>query len=131
MNLEGMLFDPFAGFTTTANATPILGRLKGEGSGRPRTDKDGSAKTTADGRPTYSADVEVLTMGRDGNVTAARGVFINTVEPVAAKFDFFGQVYLKAEGKMTIKPFVSDGRLAYSITVDRLVPVNLQQEKSA
>lgn len=130
MNIENMLFDPSASIATNAQATPILVRLKGESSGRARTDRDGSAKTSVDGRPTYTVDADVLIRNRDGQVSTAHNVYIHTVEPVSEAFDFFAPVFLKAEGKVFIKPFASDGRQAYSITAERLVRVNLQQAEA-
>ncbi|MGO4957612.1 hypothetical protein ACTQ49_10140 [Luteococcus sp. Sow4_B9] len=124
MNINDMLTDFSGGIPTNAREFPILVKLDGANSGNERE------KTSPDGRKTYSVAGTVMSV-RDGEPMAMKNCFINTIEPVTAGFDLFATTLLRAEGKIWVKAFESNGRVSYSITAEKLVPVNLSQEKAA
>ncbi|OYO12065.1 hypothetical protein CGZ98_07700 [Enemella evansiae] len=54
---------------------------------------------------------------------------VHTVQPLEAEVDVLGasQVY-RGDGTVFVTPYESNGRIAYSINVERLVPVQATQE---
>lgn len=119
MNIENLLTNFNDGVTTTAQAFPILVRIAGDTSGTVRE------KASADGRPTYKVDGQVMTVNREGKTAPAQNVYLHSIEPLAVEIDLFAAAPLyRAEGKVWVKPFVSNDRIAYSICAERLVKVN-------
>lgn len=118
------------GIKTTAREFPVLVRLTGSGSGRPRLDQNGAPKQNGDGKATYGVDGQLIVLNRDGEVQISKNTSIHTVQPLEAEVDVLGaaQVY-RGEGTVFVTPYESGGRIAYSINVERLVPVMATQER--
>lgn len=126
MSTNISLTDFRGGIATNANTFPVLLRLSGSNSGQPRADqKSGEIKTSPDGRPTHKVAGTVISLNREDQPQEEKTCYVNSIEPLEAELDVLGATQLyKAEGRVWIKPFVPDGgRLAYSITVEKLVPV--------
>jgi len=122
------LRDPFA---TNAEQYPVLVRLTASGSGMPRTDQSNKVKTSPDGRPTHVVKAKVISADKNGDAQEESNCFVNSIEPLEADVDILGAPKLfKAEGKIWIKPFVSNDRQAYSITVEKLVAVQQNTPQS-
>lgn len=115
------------GIKTSSRDFPILVRLTGSGSGRPRLDQTGAPKENGDGRPTYTVDGQLIVLNRDGEIQINKGASIHTVHPLEAEVDVLGaaQVY-RGEGTVFVTPYESSGRIAYSINVERLILVTPQ-----
>lgn len=118
------LFDIDSGVPTSAQDFPILVKLNGDTSGQPRE------KMSADGRPTYKVDAQVITTNREGEMITARNVFIHSIEPLTAKGGLLTVQLFKAQGRVWVKPFVNNERVAYSVCVEKLVPVQASEQKA-
>lgn len=118
------------GIKTTSREFPILVRLTGSGSGRPRLDQNGAPKENRDGKATYTVDGQLIVLNRDNEVQINKGASIHTVQPLEAEVDVLGQAQVyRGEGAVFVTPYESNGRIAYSINVERLVPVQAPQER--
>lgn len=113
------------GIKTNSRDFPVLVRLTGSNSGNPRLDQaTKTPKTNRDGKLTYTVDGSLIVLNRDGDVTVNKTASVHTTVPLEAEVDLFGaaQVY-RGEGTVFVTPYESGGRIAYSINVERLVPV--------
>lgn len=120
------------GIATNAQLFPILIRLSGSDSGQPRADrKSGEVKMSPDGRPTHKVAGKVVSLNRDEKMQEEGSCFVNSIEPLEAELDLLGSAQLyRAEGKIWVKPFVSNDRQSYSITVEKLVAVQQTSPQS-
>lgn len=129
MDIESLVFDSSKGIQTSANATPLMIRITGDGSGEPKL-KDGAQKMSPDGRPVYTVKAEVLVKNRAGKIEGAKNIYVNSIDPVFADFDVFRPTLMVAQGKMFVLPFAdNNGRVAYSITVEKFTPLAQGESK--
>ena len=77
-------------------------------------------KTTPEGEPTYSSGCILLMRRKDGSVKPDKSASVNVIQP-AAMYEM-GERYV-AQGRVYVQPYESNNRVAYSITVERLVPL--------
>lgn len=77
-------------------------------------------KKAPDGRPTYSSGTILRTVNKDGEIKSDKTASVNVIEP--AKNYELGQFY-RASGKVWVQPWENNGRMALSITVEKLVPL--------
>lgn len=119
-------------FATNSQEYPVLVRLTASGSGQERKDqKTQMVKTSPDGRPTHVVKAKVISEDKHGDPQEESNCFVNSIEPLEADVDILGAPKLfKAEGKIWVKPFVSNDRQAYSITVEKLVSVQQNTPQS-
>lgn len=129
MDIESLVFDSSKGIQTTANVTSLMIRITGDGSGEPKL-KDGVQKMSPDGRPVHTVKAEVLIKNRAGKIEGAKNIYVNSIEPVFAEFDVFRPTLLVAQGRMWVLPFAdNNGRVAYSITVEKFAPLPQGESK--
>lgn len=86
-------------------------------------------KTAPDGRPTYSSGTILMVEGKDGAVSANKTASVNVIEAPHEPFQL-GAMY-RAEGKIWIMPYESNGRVTLSVTVEKLVSVLTQSDRKA
>jgi hypothetical protein len=85
--------------------------------------KDGEAdgiKTTDDGRAIYRTDLQALVLDDNGNPTRVdTNISLAVIEPT----DIAPATPYRAAGTITVSPFLRNGRISYSITAEKIVPV--------
>lgn len=129
MDMESLIFDASKGIPTTATAFTFPVKITGSGSGEPKL-KDGVQQVAADGRGLHIVKGEVLHKNYNGDIEPAKNIYVNSVEPLNVKFDVFGAPqFFVPQGRIWIKAFVgNNNRIAYSITVEKLVPLQTQPQ---
>jgi hypothetical protein len=75
-------------------------------------------KQAPSGEPTYSTGCLLQVLAKDGSIRIDKTASINVIHPLD-EYEL-GKFY-HAEGKVWIQPYELNGRIAYSITVERLV----------
>jgi hypothetical protein len=100
-------------------------RLKGE---------RGGAQTPAlspDGRPTLSSGCIARFLNQDGDLKSQKTASVHVIN--ATTEDVFEPGEYLADGLVWIQPYIPEGsnRIAYSITVESLVPVTTPAPKKA
>ena len=81
-------------------------------------------KSAPDGRPTYSSGTILMVESKDGNVSANKTASVNVIQFPAEPYRL-GGLY-RADGKIWVMPYESNGRVTLSVTVETLVPVEEQ-----
>lgn len=77
-------------------------------------------KATPQGEATYATGC-ILMGQRDGQLTPMKSASVHVIEPAAC---YELGVRYQAHGRVYVQPYTPDGgRMTYSITVERLVPV--------
>ncbi|WP_409483906.1 hypothetical protein [Arsenicicoccus dermatophilus] len=129
MDIQSLVFDASGGIPTNAQAFPFVVKVNGSGSGEPKL-KDGNQQMCADGRGLHVVKGEVLHKNFNGEIEGAKNIFINSIEPLTVKFDVFAAAPLFVpSGKVWVKAFVgNNNRVAYSITAEKLVPLQGQSQ---
>ena len=80
-------------------------------------------KLSPTGRQTYMSGTILLVEGKDGTISANKSASVHVLDiPARAGTYELGTQY-KAEGSVWVMPFEKDGRVALSITVEKLSPV--------
>jgi len=82
----------------------------------PRERKD---KATPEGEVTYSSGCILRRVQKDGSLRTDKSASVHVINP-AAIYEL-GVVY-RAQGRVYVMPYESNGRMALSITVEGLVP---------
>jgi hypothetical protein len=85
--------------------------------------KDGEAdgiKTDEQGRVIYRTDLQALVLDDNGNPTRVdNNISLSVLEPT----DITPATPYRAAGTITVSPFLRNGRISYSITAEKIVPV--------
>lgn len=84
-------------------------------------------KATPDGEVKYQSHT-ILLIERDGMAQPQKSASVHVIHPDPEGYAL-GQVYA-AEGRVFVQPYESNSRVAYSITVERLVPVQVKGGQS-
>lgn len=80
-------------------------------------------KKSPDGRPTFASGTIMRTMTKAGEIKSQKSASVNVIEPPQnGEVYEFGQMY-RGDGAIWVQPWESNGRIALSITVERLVPL--------
>jgi len=104
--------------TTAAQVFPVFATGMGE---LPR-ERD---KRSVKGEPTFSTGTILRVQSKDGTVRADKTASVNVIQADQNGYGL-GVVY-RAEGRVYVQPYENNGRLAYSILTERLVPVTEKQ----
>lgn len=109
---------------TNANAFPVIALGMGD-QAKQRTDGNGRPKAAPTGEVTYSTGCVLRVATKDGGVRNDKIASIAVINP-ASVYEL-GEIYV-AQGDVFVQPYQSgegaSARLAYSITVERLVPAS-------
>lgn len=73
------------------------------------------------GELTYTSGCCLRSRAKDGTVRSDKSVSVNVINQAA--FYEIGQVY-RAQGRIYVQPYESNGRVTLSIVVEQLVPVD-------
>ena len=103
---------------TTAQAWPVI--VQGGG----QAPKLREGKPSPDGRPTYASGCQLI-VARNGEEMVNKSASVHVLEPAAI---YSRREDFQAEGRVWVVPYESNGRVAYSITVERLVPVQVPKQ---
>ena len=85
-------------------------------------------KTAPDGSPTFSSGCLLKVERNDGSVNVDKSATVHVLKPASEPYEGLHV----PKGKIWVQPWTSDGgRLAYSITIEELVPFGARREGGA
>ena len=86
------------------------------------TPRERDGKLTPDGRKTYTTGAMIRVQSKNGEVRLDRASSLNVIEPAA---NYLAGVEYQSDGLVLVQPYQNDSKkLVYSITVERLLPVD-------